>query len=211
MKLLLVDDHALFRDGLALLVGLEFPALELLQAGSLAQAQELLARHPDTRLVLLDLGLPDAAGLAALSLLRQVSDLAPCVILSAEESPAVVLAALDAGAAGFIPKTTQSDTMLAALRTILAGGVYLPPCVTGELRPPAPGGEAVTGLSERQMDVLRLLLEGKSNKHIGRELGLSESTVKTHLSAIFRRLDVNSRTQAVVAASRLGLRLAFMG
>lgn len=211
MKLLIVDDHALFRDGLALLVGLEFPALELLQAGSLAQAQALLADHPDVRLVLLDLGLPDAAGLGALTLLHQLSDQAPCVVLSAEESPAVVMAALDAGAAGFIPKTTQSDTMLAALRTILAGGVYLPPCVTGQARPPAPGGEATTGLSDRQMDVLRLLLEGKSNKHIGRELGLSESTVKTHLSAIFRRLNVSSRTQAVVAASQLGLRLSFMG
>jgi len=207
MKLLIVDDHTLFRDGLALLMGLEFPQVELLQAGSLAQAQETLARHPDTRLVLLDLGLPDASGLDGLARLRSASDEVPCVVLSAEESPTVVLAALDAGAAGFIPKTTQSDTMLAALRTILAGGVYLPPCVTGEAVVPALVREPLAGLSDRQMDVLRLLVEGKSNKLICRDLGLSESTVKTHLSAIFRRLGVSSRTQAVVTASRLGLRL----
>lgn len=207
MKLLIVDDHALFRDGVGLLVRLDFPQVQLLHAGSLAEALEALERHPDTRLVLLDLALPDASGLDGLARLRAAAEEIPCVVLSAEESPMVVLAALDAGAAGFIPKTTRSETMLPALRTLLAGGVYLPPCVTAGA-PQADAARAPSlGLSDRQMEVLRLLVKGKSNKHICRDLSLSESTVKTHLAAIFRRLEVNSRTQAVVAAARMGLRL----
>ena len=196
-----------------LLIELEFPDVMLFEAGSLAQASELLALNRDVCLLLLDLNLPDASGLQALWGLRESNASIPCVVLSADESPATVSAALDAGAAGFIPKTAQSREMLGGLRSVLEGGVHFPVRVTrGMALPPPEAGLVETGspmsLSSRQMDVLRMVIEGKSNKQICRELNLSESTVKTHMETIFRRLAVNSRTQAVVAATRLGLRLS---
>lgn len=218
MKTLLVDDHSLFREGLALLITQGFPQLDLLQAGDIAEAMRQLEAHPDTELLLLDLALPDSAGTNGLIHLREQAPQVTIVVLSADDSPETVLAAIDAGAAGFIPKTARSGVMQDALRTVLAGGVYLPPAVLLASRgdtaaaavafePPAPDADAVTGLTPRQCDVLRLLIEGKPNKLICRELDLSESTVKTHLGSIFRRLGASSRTQAVVAAARLGLRL----
>ncbi|KQV99564.1 response regulator transcription factor [Rhizobacter sp. Root1221] len=213
MKTLLVDDHTLFREGLAMLISHGFPQVELLQAGDLAEALAAIASAGDVGLVLLDLALPDSTGLHGLRRLREQAPEITVVVLSADESPETVLAAIDAGAAGFVPKTARSGVMQAALRVVLAGGVYLPPTVLGHARPaaepvtPEPGDTDPTGLSPRQADVLRLLVAGKPNKLICRELDLSESTVKTHLAAIFRKLDVTSRTQAVVAAARLGLRL----
>ena len=216
MKLLLVDDHALLRDGLALLMAQEFAGLQVLQAGTLAEAHAALQAHPDVRLVLLDLGLPDGNGLDALPLLREAAPGTVLVALSADEKRETVLAAIAAGAAGYIPKTSQSGAMLQALRFVLSGGVYLPAAVLEQRASERPGASATglaqrstddLGLSPRQVDVLRLLVEGKSNKLIARDLTMSESTVKTHLEALFRRLSVNSRTQAVVAAARLGLRL----
>ena len=222
MKTLLVDDHSLFREGLALLITQGFPQLDLQQAGDIAEAMRQLEAHPDTELLLLDLALPDSAGTSGLIHLREHAPQVTIVVLSADESPEIVLAAIDAGAAGFIPKTARSGVMQQALRTVLAGGVYLPPAVllaprdeaadaaavAAAFDPPAPDADAVTGLTPRQTDVLRLLIEGKPNKLICRELDLAESTVKTHLASIFRRLGASSRTQAVVAAARMGLLLA---
>ena len=231
MKTLLVDDHSLFREGLALLITQSFPQLRLLQAGDIGEATRQLDSHADIGLLLLDLALPDATGTSGLTHLRNHSPHVTLVVLSADETPETVLAAIDAGAAGFIPKTSRSGVMRQALQTVLAGGVYLPPAVLLECRlpaadynandnavadanadvaaafdPPTPDADAITGLTPRQSEVLRLLIEGKPNKLICRELELSESTVKTHLASIFRRLGANSRTQAVVAAARLGLR-----
>ena len=216
MKLLLVDDHALLRDGLALMMAQEFDGLQVLQAGTVAEAHAALRDHPDVRLVLLDLGLPDGDGIEALPRLREAAPGAVLVALSADEKHETVLAAIAAGAAGYIPKTAQSGVMMAALRFVLAGGVYLPAAVlerrASERRESGAAAGAQRspeglGLSPRQVDVLRLLVEGKSNKLIARDLLMSESTVKTHLEALFRKLGANSRTQAVVAAARLGLRL----
>jgi DNA-binding NarL/FixJ family response regulator len=215
MKLLLVDDHALLRDGLALLMAQEFDGVQVLQAGTVAEAHAALRADPDVRLVLLDLGLPDGNGIEALPQLREAAPAAVLVALSADERRETVLAAIAAGAAGYISKTSQSGVMLEALRFVLSGGVYLPAAVLEQRASERPGGALGLaqrsaqdlGLSPRQVDVLRLLVEGKSNKIIARDLLMSESTVKTHLEALFRRLAVNSRTQAVVAAARLGLRL----
>jgi DNA-binding NarL/FixJ family response regulator len=217
MKVLLVDDHALLRDGLALVMEREFFGLNLLQAGTLADTRSVIEQHPDVQLVLLDLMLPDGDGKSALAWLREAAPGARLVALSADESSENILAAINGGAAGFIPKSVQADAMLEALRIVLAGGIYLP-TATLERRevPRAHNGHAWTptahrpqdiGLSPRQADVLRMLIDGKPNKLISRELDMSESTVKTHLAAIFRKLDATSRTQAVVAAARLGLRL----
>ena len=209
-KALLVDDHALLRDALALVMAQAFPSMTLLQAGDLASARQLLQQHADVQLVLLDLALPDGHGLELLPQLREATG-AILVVVSADDSNEAVLAAIQAGAAGYIPKTLDSAGMLAALRQVMGGGVYLPaPLLT---RSPAASvatqarDAADLGLSPRQGEVLRMLIEGKPNKLISRELEMSESTVKTHLAAIFRKLDANTRTQAVVAAARLGLRL----
>ena len=209
-KALLVDDHALFRDGVALLVAQRFPELQLATAGDVAGALAALRDAPDCRLVLLDLGLPDSSGMAGLQRLREAAPTVAIVVLSADDRPETVLGAIDRGAAGFISKSADSAAFSAALRCVLDGRVHLPAQALRQACAAAPRGPAADedlGLSPRQLEVLRLLVEGRSNKLIMRELSLSESTVKTHLQAIFRRLDVGSRTQAVVAAARLGLRL----
>lgn len=210
-KALLVDDHALFREGVALLVEHRVPELQLTTAGDIAGALAALDADRDCSLVLLDLGLPDSSGMAGLERLREAAPAVAIVVLSADDRPETVLGAIDRGAAGFIPKSADSAAFTAALRNVLDGRVHLPPQALLQAAAPDAGpidaGEDL-GLSPRQLDVLRLLVEGRSNKLIMRELALSESTVKTHLQAIFRRLDVNSRTQAVVAAARLGLRLS---
>ncbi|HKX44150.1 MAG TPA: response regulator transcription factor [Burkholderiaceae bacterium] len=220
MKVLLVDDHALLRDGLALVMEREFIGLNLLQAGTLADTRSMIEAHPDVQLILLDLMLPDGDGKSALAWLREAAPGARLVALSADESSENILAAINGGAAGFIPKSVQADAMLEALRIVLAGGVYLPTAaLERRALPRAENGNVAAawmpaahrpediGLSPRQADVLRMLIDGKPNKLISRELEMSESTVKTHLAAIFRKLDATSRTQAVVAAARLGLRL----
>ena len=220
MKVLLVDDHALLRDGIALVMEREFTGLQLVQAGTLAEARAAIAQHADIQLVLLDLSLPDGHGIAELPWLREAAPGARLVALSADESIDTIMAAINAGAAGFIPKSVQSGAMLQALRIVLDGGIYLPSAALDRRTAPRPDAatwmpQALSpeqiGFSPRQADVLRMLVDGKPNKVIGRELEMSESTVKTHLSAIFRKLDAGSRTQAVVAAARLGLRLGADG
>jgi DNA-binding NarL/FixJ family response regulator len=215
MKILLVEPHALYREGLALLVSRSFPELELLQAGDIAGALAQLDRHPDLHLMLLDLELPDAAGARGV---RQIRARAPGVtvaVLVGDTPPEILLDAIQAGAGGFIPKASPAAFMEKALRRLLDGGFDLP----STLPAPRPAVEAIEPeaveattaslgeLTPRQRDVLRLLIEGKTNKLICRELALSESTVKTHLASIFRRLGASSRTQAVVAAARMGVAL----
>ncbi|MEP7297170.1 MAG: response regulator transcription factor [Burkholderiales bacterium] len=211
-KALLIDDHAFLREALALVMAREMTFLTVLQAGDLAHARELLSVHPDVELVLLDLTLPDGHGLDLLPELRDATA-ARLVVMSADDSEHTILAAIQAGAAGYIPKTLDSAGMLEALRLVMAGSVVLPPRLLAgtaqgmHAAAPRTRDVADLGLSPRQGEVLRLLIEGRPNKAISRELEMSESTVKTHLAAIFRKLDATSRTQAVVAAARLGLRL----
>ena len=211
MKALLVDDHAIFREGLTLLIAQHFQDVQLLQAQRLAQALALARQHDDLDVVLLDLTLPDSQGLGALTKVHEATHRARVIVLSADDSASSVRGAIEQGAAGFIPKTAQGATLREALGTALAGGVYLPPSLLG-IEPLAvttanAREAAAVDLSPRQIDVLRLLIQGATNKHICRELALAESTVKTHLAEIFRRLEVNNRTQAVIAAARLNLRL----
>lgn len=213
MKVLLIDDHALFRDALSLMLQSRLSGLELLHAGRIDEALDALQRHPDIGLALLDLSLPDSEGIGSLQRWRAHAAQVTTVVLSADDRPETVLAAIDAGAAGFIPKTAQGSVLEDALRAVLGGRAFVPPRTYGTLDSlqPTTSAPPTTAesleLSPRQLDVLRLLIEGKSNKLICRALELSESTVKTHLAAIFRKLEVETRTQAVVAAARLGLRL----
>lgn len=203
MKVLLVDDHALFREGLALLMAQHWQDVEVLQAERLAQAIAIVKQHVDLDVVLLDLALPDSQGLDALPRMHEAAPDARIVVLSADDSASTVRGAIDQGAAGFIPKTAQGSTLRAALDVVLGGGVYLP----GSPPPYSSATQERTlDLTPRQLEVLHLLIRGATNKHICRELSMAESTVKTHLAVIFRRLEVSNRTQAVFAAARLGLR-----
>ena len=173
-----------------MLLAREFAQWQVLQAGSLAEALEHLDRQADIALVLLDLGLPDSDGLAGLHRLRTHAAGPRYVVMSSSDDEKTILAAIEHGAAGFIRKTSRAGAMLDALRTVMGGGVFLPPCMGGVfLESDAVGGASaceVLAISPRQLDVLRLLVEGKSNKAICRDLGIAESIVKTHLVTIFR-------------------------
>lgn len=197
----------MFREGLALLLAHEFPHWQLQQAGSLEQAAARLDDDPGIGLVVLDLSLPDSTGLATLTRLRARAPGPRYVVLSASDEPELVVGAIDQGAAGFVPKSSQTGAMLSAMRAVLDGGVVLPSSFCDAASAPPRTATEALGVSPRQADVLRLLIEGKSNKAISRDLGIAESTVKTHLETLYRKLDATSRTQAVVAAARLGLRL----
>ena len=212
MRILIVDDHALFRQGLRFLLRDLDAELEISEAGDCAQAIALGAQPFDV--VLLDLHMPGVAGLAALEAVRQEFEASRIVVLSGEEDPRQIRRAIDAGAVGFIPKSATPEVLLGALRLVLADGIYLPTvALRGVDEPGAPESGGMTNdrlretLSERQVDVLQKAVQGKANKVIARELGISEGTVKAHLSAAFRALGVHNRTEAVYAAARSGLQL----
>ena len=226
MNVLLVDDHALFREGMALLLAPLVEELTALEAGSCEEALELMdTSDRKIEFVLIDLGLPGMPGLEGIRLLRERHPAVPVVALSSSDDRETVLAALDAGAMGFIPKSSTSAIFAAAFKLILAKGIYLPPSAFLGSRPISPPNSGPPprmdtaapaplrdpqdlGLTPRQVDVLYLILQGMSAKLICRELDLSTSTVKSHTSAVLRALNVTTRTQAVIAAGRLGLRFS---
>lgn len=208
--LMVADDHPLFRDALCAVIDAGLPGCQLLQAGSVAVALQLAEGHDDLDLLLLDLGLPDAEGLSGLLRLRKAYPQLPVAIISAEQDRRIVLDAIDMGAVGYIPKSTPRDALLAALGRILEGQLYLPPDIMR--RPsapnaspaPPPGSAArLALLTGKQLEVLERMTRGESNKQIARELGIAETTVKTHVSAILRKLDVSSRVHAILAAGEL--------
>lgn len=152
--------------------------------------------------MLLDLNLPDSRGLDTLMQLREAAPMARVIVLSADDRAETVMAALDGGASGFIPKSADATALDQALRTVLGGGVHVPPAVARG--PDAGTGSELPPLTARQLDVFRCLVSGLSNKLIARELALSDSTVKTHVQAIFDKLGVTSRAQVVLHAARMG-------
>ncbi|MCC7487012.1 MAG: response regulator transcription factor [Burkholderiales bacterium] len=219
MKLLVVDDHPLILEALREVLKALDERLELLEARSCDEAIEVTRGNLDLALILLDLTLPGRDGFEALRLLREEFPQLPVVVLSATEHAAAVKRALDGGAMGYIPKTASTQALLGALRLVLSGGVYLPPDLLRDERdiapaaPPAPAHPAelrdprAIGLTQRQAQVLALLVQGKPNKLICRDLNLAEGTVKIHVTGILKALGVANRTQAVIAVSKLGLRL----
>jgi DNA-binding NarL/FixJ family response regulator len=210
MKVIIVDDHPLILHALQQVLPELEPSLEILGAANRTQTLTLLARHPDCALILLDLTLPGAHGLDLLAELRRDHPWLPIVVLSATHDRATVGAALAAGARGFIAKTASPLTLLEAIRTVLSGGRH----VTSDLGPPMRMIEGVPinalGLTQRQSDVLALLVQGKPNKIICRDLRLSEGTVKVHVSAILRALNVHSRSQAIVELARRGISVEYL-
>lgn len=220
MKFMLIDDHAMFREGVALLLKPLVQPLEIWEAGSCEEAFAVLDQRGQPDVVLIDLALPGMSGIEGLGVLHERYPEIPLVALSSSDDRASVLEALDAGAMGFIPKSSTSDVMRGALTLILAKGIYLPPKVFLNTHPSllaapaqAPAKETPRpavrpsdlGLTPRQADVLYQILQGKSVKLISRDMALSQSTVKAHTSAVLRALNVTTRVQAVVAAGRLGL------
>lgn len=207
MRVLIVDDHPLFRAGIkALLTGLD-PALTTLDAGSLNEAADAVAAagNPPLDLVLLDMNLPGVSGIEAIRQARVLFENAAVVVVSALDDPRLIASAIDAGASGYIAKTTDAALTIQALRLVLANGVYLPVEALGAQPASGARGTAMPQLSARQHDVLRGLLQGKSNKVIARELDIAEGTVKAHLWAVYQALGVNSRTQAMYRVHELGL------
>ncbi|HZM36770.1 MAG TPA: response regulator transcription factor [Burkholderiales bacterium] len=212
MRILLVDDHPLVADALALALSTLDRQAQIRHASSLQSALEIAAGPPEFDLVMLDLGLPGCMALQALERFRERHPALPVVVFSGTSDTASITAALDLGAMGFIPKTSAREVLVNAVRLVLSGGVYVPPealksAGANTQAPAAPSTLKQLQLSPRQGEVLALLLKGLPNKLIAKRLQISENTTKIHVSAVLHALGVTSRTQALIAANRLGLRL----
>ena len=205
MKVLIVDDHPLILHALQQVLPQLDRRLEIFGACDRTETLTLLARHPDFALVLLDLTLPGAHGLNLLSELRRDRPRLPIVVLSATHDSATVGAAIAAGARGFVAKTASPVALLDAIETVLDGGRHVTRDLCAVSRTVNGVSVDMLGLTQRQSDVLVLLIQGKPNKLICRDLRLSEGTVKVHVSAILRALNVHSRSQAIVELTRRGI------
>jgi DNA-binding NarL/FixJ family response regulator len=216
MKILLIDDHVLIREALRGVLKQLKRDVVILDASNSSQAMQFIEDHTDIGLILLDLNLPDRDGFALLAELRERYPAISIVVLSALQDRANVIRALDCGALGYIPKSAKREVMISALKLIFAGGIYIPPEILAREEPtttssPMPyehGQQEISpsnlGLTDRQVDVLALMMEGKNNKLICRMLNLAEPTVKNHVTAILKALKVSNRTEAVIVANQLG-------
>ena len=205
-RLLIADDHPLFRGALREAVSSLVDKVNIAEAGTFDEAAELLDRSSDIDLIFLDLAMPGMRGFSGLMYLRAQYPSVPVVVVSANDDPAVIRRCMEFGASGFIPKTLGVEAMRNAVSRILGGGVWTPPDIdlrvgadteTSELM-----GRMAT-LTPQQVRVLMMLSEGLLNKQIAYQLGVSEATIKAHVSAILQKLGVESRTQAVIAAAKI--------
>ena len=230
MKVLLIDDHPLILAALQTVIQGLGDDMTVVGVDTARAARERLQSDPGFDLVLLDLQLGDADGFEVLTEFRATYPDLPVVVVSASDRTADVIRSIDIGAMGFVPKRTSNDALLEALRMVMLGGIYVPPMTMGSLPQagetgstsagqPAPLGSvgqnastgdfqtqqplAALGLTPRPTEVMALLLQGKPNKLIARELNLSVETVKDHVAAVLRSLNVSSRTQAVLAVSQM--------
>lgn len=220
MEILVVDDHVLIREALRGVLKELSADATVLEASSSRQAMQVIAEHPNLDLILLDLNLPDRDGFSILTELGERYPALSVVVLSGQHDRNSVVRALDLGALGFIPKSGQREVMVSALKLVFAGGIYIPPEILARDEPsaqqrderqPARNRPSVSpadlGLTDRQVDVLSLMMQGKSNKAICRVLNLAEPTVKNHVTAILKALEVSNRTEAVIAVGELGWKL----
>jgi DNA-binding NarL/FixJ family response regulator len=199
VRILLVDDHLLFSRGLQFLLADLDASATCTIVNSIAQA---VVQEPAFDLILLDYALPDSQSNQGLKRVLAAHEGVPVVMLSGETRLSLVSDLVELGASGFISKASDTEELLRALRTVLDGGIYLPRQILGV---PSPGYAGPLDLSPRQIDVLLKVMQGKTNKIIAKELELAENTVKTHITAAFRALNVNTRTEAVFKAAKLGL------
>jgi len=206
-RFVIADDHPLFRGALKEAVGNLFRASKVFEAGGFEELQSLLERESDIDLVLLDLTMPGVRGFSGLLYLRAQFPGVPVVVVSASEEPNVIRRCMEFGASGFLPKTLGVDQMGVAIRKVLEGGVWVPADVDLTAQDADTDTRDLVAklstLTPQQVRVLMMLSEGLLNKQIAYELGVSEATVKAHVSAILQKLGVESRTQAVIAASKI--------
>ena len=210
MRILIADDHALFREGLRLQLEAHDPSIQVLEAVDFDSVLEQARETDPPDLFLIDLSMPGIDWRQALPLLRKRCPDAALVVVSASDAHDDILAALNCGAAGYIPKSSPGKVMLRALELVLSGGIYVPPEVlswVGRTGKPAAAGEipAAPSLTPRQIEVLSLMAEGQSNKMIARTLNRSAGTVKLHVAAVLKALGADNRTHAVLVAVRSGL------
>jgi DNA-binding NarL/FixJ family response regulator len=208
MNVLIIDDHALIREGIALMVKEILGDAVVWQANSFNAGMEIASRV-SIDFTFLDLQLPDESGYVALERIKRVHELMPVVVVSALEDRESILRALEMGATAYVPKSANSERMRRVVQDVFEGRICLPEIVLGNARTNLRDLREVASwnLTERQKEVLALLILGLSNKLIARRLNIVESTVKIHVSAILRELKVSSRTQALIAVARQGIRL----
>jgi DNA-binding NarL/FixJ family response regulator len=215
---MIADDHPLFRAALCQVIAGEFSQHRILEASTLAEAHRLLAGESapagpgagtaaefDLDMILLDLQMPGSVGFSGLVELRNAVPEVPIVIVSAADAPAIMRDAITYGAAGFIPKSMSPEQIGGALRQVMTGAVFLPADGLEATTADAKLHDRLAALTQGELRVFELLAKGKSNKIIAYELGIKESTVKAHITAILRKLHVFSRTQAVIAARELNM------
>lgn len=210
MKVLLIDDHALFRDGMHMVLAKLDESIQVFNASSYEEALPVINENLDLDLILLDLGLPGLSDIDALKAVRKEMPLTPVVILSSNDDGTKVQEILNLGAQGYIPKSTSAKLLIRALKLVLSGGIYIPPEILSQI-----GGEQITPvknhtatantpLTPRQHEVLTKLIHGYSNKEIGKLLDMAESTVRVHIAAILKALNVSNRTRAAHVAVQKG-------
>lgn len=202
MKLLIVDDHPVVRDGLSKLLAGSADNVEVLLAADCPTGIAIGAAHADLDAVFMDLNLPGLCGPDAVREFGRQCPAVPVIVLSSSEDANDVRNALAAGALGYVPKSASVQSLMAALNLVLSGEIYVPPLLLAASESVA---EVPQALTERQMEVLRLLARGQANKQIARTLDIAEKTVKVHVGAIFKFLKVDNRTQAVTVAQKCGL------
>ncbi|MEM6616754.1 MAG: response regulator transcription factor [Pseudomonadota bacterium] len=203
---IIADDHPLFRDALKQSLAPAFPKAVVVEAGDIEQVSAAIESHGDVDLILLDLSMPGVRGYSGLMLLRAQYPAIPVVVVSATEEPAVIRRCMDLGASGFIPKSAGMTEMRDAVDVVLKGGLWVPDGLSFDGADDTEEAELarrLATLTPQQVRVLMMLSEGLLNKQIAYELSVSEATVKAHVSAILQKLKVDSRTQAVIAASRI--------
>jgi len=215
MKILLVDDHALFRDGMRYVLQQLPEEVEILEAGNFSDGLKLAMQHPELDLALLDLNMPGSEGPVSIRFFHQRYPHIPVVVVSGEEGRGCMEKVMNYGAMGFISKSSTAAVMLSALNLVLSGGVYIPPQLLrqyGEMAGKEPDvadrrslHTNEYGLTQRQMEVLTHLAAGLSNKEIAEAIHLAEGTVKIHVAAVYQTLRVNNRMEAVRMAEKLGL------
>ncbi|GHC22926.1 LuxR C-terminal-related transcriptional regulator [Aidingimonas halophila] len=206
-KFIVADDHPLFRAALTQALRQVAPQAEIVESDTMDATIDVVLRHPDADLILLDLHMPGAHGFSGLIQLRGQSPDIPVAVISGSDEPHVVRRAIDYGSSGFIPKSASLSLIAEAVGEILDGEVWLPPELAETLgdvdEEEARFAEAIAALTPQQFRVLNMLTDGLLNKQIAFELNVSEATIKAHVTAILRKLGVHSRTQAVIAAQKL--------
>lgn len=207
LKFIIADDHPLFRGALRQALLSSAGAVEILEAGDFEEAKKLIADTADIDLLLLDLTMPGVSGLSGLVSLRALQPALPVVIVSATDDLSTIRRAMDLGASGFIPKSASVEEMREAVNGVLAGNIWLPQGIELGQDPDPEVSDLISRirtLTPQQARVLGMLAEGLLNKQIAYELGVSEATIKAHVSAVLQKMGVDSRTQAVIQLSKIG-------